>query len=221
MHPEYLACDAEGKPYPGYPTGRGMPRYTDPGFRQAAVTYMNRVFEAIPELTAMTVGPPDGSAKMDARDVDRYGKPGDSIVQKASNYVWSFHVFLAKELKKSHPDKFLLYMSGAGADKVPANIDEFPDNLIVPFGQPSSASMVVQATSRATLDLRRGWLAQMPVVRKGTIWDYFLYYRSPAYPRYPIVFTAYLQEEMRESLAYSDGRFMEIQPEPYQVPGQK
>lgn len=222
LHPEYLACDADGKPYPGYPTSRGMPRYTNPGFRRAAATYMNKVFEAIPELTAMTVGPPDGGVKMDARDVDRYGKPGDSIVQKASNYVWDFHVFLAQELKKSHPDKFLLYMSGAGADEVPTNIDEFPDNLIVPFGQPSSSAwMVIQSTKRATLDLRRRWLAQMPVVRKSPIWDYYLHYRSPANPRYPIVFTAYLQEEMQENLAYSDGKFMEIQSESYQIPGEK
>jgi len=220
-HPEYLACDADGKPYPGYPAGRGMPRYTDPGFRRAAATYMNKVFQAMPELTGMTIGPPDGGVKMDARDVDRYGKPDDSIVQKASNYVWDFHVFLAKELKQSHPGKYLLYMSGAGANEVPTNIDEFPDNIIVPFGQPYSAYMVVKSTARATLDLRRRWLAKMPVVRKGPIWDYYLYYRAPGFPRHPVVFTAYLQEEMQENLAYSDGKFMEIQPEPIQVKGEK
>lgn len=220
-HPEYLACDAQGRPYPGYPTGRGMPRYTNPGFRRAAVKYMNKVFDVAPELAAMTIGPPDGGVKMDARDVDRYGQPGDSLVQKASNYVWDFHVYLARELKKSHADKYLLYMSGAGANEVPTNIDEFPDNLIVPFSQPYSAYMVVRSTARATLELRRRWLAKMPTVRKAPIWDYYLYYRTPAFPRYPVLFTAYLQVEMQENLAYSDGKFIEIQPGPFQTPGEK
>jgi hypothetical protein len=220
-HPEYLACDAAGKPYPGYPTGRGMPRYTDPSFRRAAVIYMNKVFEAIPDLAALSIGPPDGGVKMDARDGGRYGKPGDSIVQQASNYVWDFHMFLANELKRSHPGKYLLYMTGWGADLVPTNIERFPDNVIVPFGQPYSASMVINTTARAELERRRGWLALMPVVRKSPIWDYFLYYRSPAHPRYPVVFTEYLQEEMQENFPYSDGKFIEIQPGPFQRPGER
>jgi hypothetical protein len=97
LHPEWLACGADGKPYVGYPPGRGMPRYTDPGFRKAAVTYMNKVFDTFPELSAMTVGPPDGGVKMDARDLDAYGNPDDSEEQKTSNYVWDFHVHLDSE----------------------------------------------------------------------------------------------------------------------------
>jgi hypothetical protein len=216
LHPEYLACDADGKPYQGFPTGAGMPRYTNPAFRKAAVNYMNKRFEADPQLTAISIGPPDGGIKMDVRDENLYGKPGDSLIQKASRYVWDFHVYLAKELKKSHPDKYLLYCSGGGANEVPENIEEFPDNIIVPFAQPYSAYMVLNSTERATLDLRKKWHAKMKTVKKAPIWDYYLYYCG-----YPVFFTEYLQKEMQECLPYCDGKFIEINPGAYKVEGEK
>ena len=220
-HPEYLVRGADGKPYLGYPTGRGMPRYTDPGFRRAAVTYMNRVFDAYPDLSAMTVGPPDGGVKMDARDLDSYGTPTDTVAQKASNYVWDFHVYLSGELRKSHPGKCLLYMTGAGARELPTNIDTFPDNLIVPPRGGSSAYRVVGSTDRALIAARRMWLDKMTTVRKGPVWDYFLYYRTPTHPRYPVFFTESLQREMNEMLPYADGKFIEIQPEKSKVDGER
>ena len=198
-----------------------MPRYTNPGFRTADVTYMNKVFEAIPELVAMSVGPPDGGVKMDARDVDLYGKPTDSIAQKASQYVWDFHVYLAGELKKTHPDKYLLYTSGYGANEVPENIAEFPDNIAVPFAQPYSAYMVVESTARPALELRKRWHARMKAVRKAPIWDYFLYYRTPAFPRYPVVFTESLQRETQEIFPYCDGKFIEIQWGEHRIEGER
>lgn len=212
LHPEYLARDANGKPYSGYPAGRGMPRYTDPGFRAAATTYMNKVFEAFPGLSAMTVGPPDGGVTMDARDVNLYGEPDDSIVQKASNYVWDFHGFLARELKKSHPGKFLIYMTGAGANLVPTNIEEFPDNLIVPLPGYSPAHRFLATTERALISQREAWHDKMQVIRPAPVWNYFLWYRTPNHPRYPVFFTESLQREMQEILPYCDGKFMEIQP---------
>jgi len=221
LHPEYLACDASGKPIRGYPDGHGMPRYSDPGFRKAAALYMNKMFDAIPDLRAITIGPPDGGVKMDARDVDKYGKPTDSLTQKASQYVWAFHMYLSKELKKAHPDKFLLYMSGGGANEIPENIIEFPDNIIVPLDAASSANMVINSTSRATLDERKKWFSRMKTVKKSPVWDYFLYYRTPEFPRYPVFFTESLQREMQEMLPYCDGKFIEIQPGPYRVEGEK
>lgn len=47
LHPNYLACGADGKPYRGFPDGRGMPRYTDPDFRRAAVLYLTKCFVTV------------------------------------------------------------------------------------------------------------------------------------------------------------------------------
>ena len=212
LHPEYLACDSAGKPYLGYPAGRGMPRYADPGFRRAAVAYMNKVFDAQPDLSALTVGPPDGGVKMDARDVPLYGQPEDSLEQKTSNYVWDFHVYLARELKKSHPDKHLLYMTGAGAAALPTNLDAFPDNILVPPRLGASSQWALESQRRTALESHRQWLAKMSVVRRAPSWDYFLSYRTPTHPRYPVVFTKALQSQMQEIQPLVDGKFIEIQP---------
>ena len=212
LHPEWLACGADGKPYVGYPPGRGMPRYSDPGFRKAAVAYMNKVFDTFPDLSAMTVGPPDGGVKMDARDLNAYGKPDDSEEQKASNYVWDFHVHLARELKKSHPDKCLLYMSGYGARLIPTQIAEFPGNLLVPLQGYSPANRVLQTEARTLADAWQQWRGLMSEPRRAPVWNYFLWYRTPTHPRYPVFFTEALQEEMRQILPICDGKFIEIQP---------
>ncbi len=212
LHPEWLACGTDSKPYVGYPPGRGMPRYTDPGFRQAAVVYMNKVFDTFPDLLAMTVGPPDGGVKMDARDLPMYGKPDDSEEQKASNYVWDFHVYLARELKKSHPGKYLLYMTGYGARLIPTNIEQFPDNLIVPLRGYSPANRVLKTEARALAGAWQQWRALMREPRRAPVWNYFLWYRTPTHPRYPVFFTEALQQEMREILPICDGKFIEIQP---------
>jgi len=213
LHPEYLARDSTGKPILGYPPGRGMPRYTDPGFRKAAVTYMNKVFECQPDLWAMAVGPPDGGLRMDARDVDPYRKPTDTVEQKASNYVWDFHVYLARELKKSHPGKFLIYMTGAGAREIPTNIDEFPDNLLVPPKISPGSMWVLDTHRRERLEVLQRWVDVMDVPHRTLSWDHWLSYRTPTRPRYPVVFTRALQDQMRFMRPYMDGKFIEIQPD--------
>jgi hypothetical protein len=220
-HPEYLACDADGKPYGGYPDGHGMPRFSHPAFRRAAANYMNHRLAAVPELTAITIGPPDGGVKLDARDLPLYGTPEDTVAQKASNAMWDFHVFLAGELKKAHPGKFLLYMTGAGANLFPTNIETFPDNLMIPWGC-NSANMVLEAGFRAELAECERWFSVMREKGvanppRGPTWDYFLYYRTPDRPRYPVMFTAALQRQMQAFRPYTDGKFIEIQPERYKV----
>ena len=134
-------------------------------------------------MSAMTVGPPDGGIKMDARDLDSYGEPTDTIDQKASNYVWDFHVYLAKELKKSHPDKHLLYVSGAGAREVPTNIEEFPDNILVPPRWGSSSHRVLHSMDSAAMAGHQKWLDTMEAIRKAPSWDHWLNYRTPTHPR--------------------------------------
>ena len=213
LHPEYLARDSQGNIIEGYPSGRGMPRYTAPGFRRAAVTYMNKVFESQPDLWAMAVGPPDGGVKMDARDIPKFGKPDDPIPQKASDYVWDFHVYLAKELKKSHPDKYLIFMTGAGANEIPTNTGDFPDNILIPPRIAPSSQWVLDTHRQAKIAGHREWLQKMKVIRRAPSWDHWLSYRTPTRPRYPVVFTKALQRQMKEMVPYIDGKFIEIQPD--------
>ena len=216
LHPEYLACDAEGKPfkraYGGMPPeAGGVPRYTNPDFRRASVVLLNKLFEASPDLHAVALGPPDGGVDVDPRDLKLYGKEGDTPEQKASDYVWDYHVFLARALKKSHPDKFLIYMSGGGAKEVPTNIKpDDPDNIIFGWSQTYSGYRVLKFADQQVISDRKKWLAAYKPRGKVPVWDYYLYYRWTTNPRFPIFFTRHLQQEMQEMLPYSDGKFIEI-----------
>jgi len=221
LHPEYLAQDAKGNFILGYPSGRGIPRYTDPGFRKASVTYMRKVLDSQPDLSAIAIGTPDGGIKIDARDIHKYGKPADSIEQKTSNYLWDFNAHLARELKKSHPDKYLLYTNIAGARAVPTNIGEFPSNILFPPNIRPASLWGLDTHRKARLEKLRKWHAQMKTVRKAPAWDHWLSYRTPSRPRYPVIFTESLQNQMKEILPYVNGKFIEIQPQKFQVKGEK
>ena len=213
-HPEYFAEEKPGKKWSGFPAGSGIPRYTDPGFRRDCVLFLRKMFDAFPHLAACAMGPPDGSVRLDYRDMEQYRRGGLSPEQAASNYVWDFHVHLAKELAKTHPGKKLLYMSGAGAKRFPTNFKSGEvDNIIIPFTQPYSAYRVLQSTNDAVIRERKEWLEKVNGKNKCPVWDYYLYYRIPSMPRYPVIFTRSLQREMREMLPYADGKFIEVAPE--------
>ncbi len=160
------------------------------------------------------MGPPDGGIFMDYRDLATYRHDGLSKEQAASNYVWDFHIYLANELKKTHPDKYLLYMSGMGAQLIFNHIrpDSLPDNIIYPFTQPYSAYRVLNSTNNAVINYRKPWLKLQPKGVKSPIWDYFLYYRTTT-PRYPVIFSQSLQQEMQEMETYADGKFIEVRAE--------
>lgn len=216
LHPEYLACDANGEPYKrAYagqpPVAGGVPRYTDPDFRRASAVLMNKLFDASPDLYAVSLGPPDGGVQVDARDIDLYGAESDTREQKASNYVWDYHVYLAKELKETHPDKFLLYVAGGGAREMPTNMKpDDPDNMIKGFAQTYSAYRVLKFKDNAVIADRRNWLDAYKQRGKSPVWDYYLYYRWPSHPRFPVFFTKHLQYEMQEMVPSSDGKFIEV-----------
>ena len=225
LHPEYLACDSDGKPYSGYPAGQGMPRFGNPDFRKASVILMNKLFEADPELTYVSLGQPDGGIKIDYRDIGLYGKEGDSMAQRIPNCYWDYTVFLAKELKKSHPNKFLMYMAYGDTKMLPTNMkSDDPDNIIMFFAQGYSAYNAIKCTAKVDRDERHKWVDAVKQKNQGAgkslIWDYYLYYCSPSRPRYPVFFTESLQEEMKEYQPYASGKFSELQAE-WQVNGTK
>ena len=212
-HPEFFAESAPGVKFSGYPAGSGSPRYNDPGFRKASLQFLRKVFDAFPNLSAFAMGPPDGTVLIDYRDMAQYMKKYKNPDQAAANVLWDFNVYLAKGLAESHPGKTLLYMNGAGARSFPTNFRPGEvDNIVKPFAQPYSATRVLDTVNRAVIAERQEWLKKVNGKRKSPVWDYFLYYRTPTFPRYPIIFTASLQREMKEMRPYADGKFIEISP---------
>ena len=212
-HPEYFAESSPGVKHSGFPAGSGIPRYSDPGFRRESLQLLRKVFDAFPNLSAFAMGPPDGTVSIDYRDFAEYVAKYKDPEQAVSNYLWDYNVYLAKGLAKTHPGKILLYMNGTGAKKFPTNFKpEDATNIVRPFTQPYSAYRVLESTNRAVIAERQKWLKTINGKLKCPIWDYYLYYRSPSFPRYPVIFTASLQREMQEMRPYADGKFIELTP---------
>jgi hypothetical protein len=137
-----------------------------------------------------------------------------STRQAASDYVWEFNVFLARELQKSHPDRTYVCFTHSNCGVLPTRLSDVPANLVFPFTQPYSAYRVLQYVNRAELEHRRTFQAIIAKhgLSKGPVWDYFLYY-SRMQPRYPVFFWESLQREMQEMCPYADGKFVEHGPE--------
>lgn len=215
LHPEYLAYDCAGVPYAGYPIGVGMPRFSDPGFRRASAVLMDKVFDAYPGLEGMALGAPDGGMSMDARDVARYstGKVKDTPEQRLSRYVWDYCVAMARELKKTHPDKCLIHMVyGRGTEECPTDVSrDVPDNITLCFTN-SPENKVSNRYREGRQQMLREWLSFVKPKHKVYVWAYYLYYIGPTHSRFPIFFTESLQHDMQEMQSCCAGNFMEVTP---------
>ncbi len=212
-HPEWLAEEKPGKRFEAHGGQcQGIPRYTDPGFQQACVDWARKLLDTYPQLGAVTLGAPDGGNPYDWRDRQKYEANGLSAKQGYADMMWDFHCAIARELKKSHPDKGLIWWCQYN-DSIPTNIDpaNIPDNLIFP-GAAHPADLVLDTTARQFREYNEKITEVFNPKMKGPAWEWWLSYRSPTAPRFPIFFGKRLQEFRQFNRGFSDGSFMEVFP---------
>lgn len=208
LHPEYYAYEEEGKPYSGSHNNVGMPRFSDPGFRKASVILARKMLDAFPEMYALLMGQPDGGIRLDYRDADKYGD-GDRW-QKISNYFWEYTTHIAREIKKTHPDKKLIYFCyGRGVSQAPTIVGDVPDNLILSLPSPRTND-VMETTFKATIAENQKWIDTVKPAGFGPSWDYFDFYTRPFKPRVPVFFTELLQNKMKAYKDICNGKFTEV-----------
>jgi hypothetical protein len=200
QHPEYYAM-ANGKPAGGK---RDVPHLCEPGFRKSSVNFLNKVFEAYPDLRDYALGMPDGLTEIDESDAKIWERANND--GKFSDYVWDYWLYAAKELKKSNPDKNLACMAYTTYLQPPSNIDKLPDNVTLTMCY--WTTWMITAQGKELKALRSKWLSLL-TSKKLYIWDYYLFYR-PGYPGYPVVFTKLLQDEMKELNGVCEGKFIEV-----------
>ncbi len=206
VHPEYYAM-SNGKMIAGRGDD-GVPRLMEPGFRKASINYMNKSLEAFPLLVNFTLGMPDGFTEIDERDAAVWNRDNRGYAGKYSDYVWDYWLFAAKELKASHPDKFLTCYSYTTYAEPPSQVDKLPDNvaLFMIYG----ASMSMLPEYKYYKEMRDKWLSML-TSKKLFIYEYCLFYRNDALT-YPIVYSKILQEEMRKLNGICEGKDVEIMP---------
>ncbi len=205
-HPEYYAMD-NGKKIPGRGND-GVPRLMDPGFRKAAINYMNKALETYPKLFNFTLGMPDGFTQIDERDAKIWSRPERGYNGVYSDYVWDFWLLAAKELKEKHPDKYFTCFSYTTYAEPPSQVDKLPENVALFMTYGVSQSML--PAYKYYKDLRDKWLSKL-TSKKFFIYDFCLYYRKGA-PMCPVFFSKILQEEMRKLNGICEGKDIEIMP---------
>lgn len=209
LYPQIIAKLKNGEPVPGM-RGRLIPKLSDPKFRELSISYLRALFDTFPEMESAPLGPPDGWGETDYEDSLNY-KKGDSFDSLFSNYVWDYWSWAAKELKKTHPDKFLDCMAYGRFADPPDDLSLIPDNIIITDCY--WTSMMLDPIKRKwLLDKREKWLEILPPNRYR-VWDYFLFY-LPTYPRTPAIFTKVLQEEMQFLDGKYLGKFFEVHGDP-------
>lgn len=170
-----------------------------PPLQKAMVKYLDKCFQAFPELTYGAVGESDG-----------YGYPGD-IAKKAgwdklkergqsgrmSDYFWTFVKNVASDVGKKYPEKYVIGIAYSTHRLVPENIDKLPPNVAVTYCQSRDTSMLPANRSVIHED-REAWFKKMSN-NQFFIWDYYLVHSwRHRYPPIPAIFTKIQSEEAKK-----------------------
>ena len=215
-HPEMFAYKAPGELHDGYPSiEAGYPRFGSKAFRDACVLFCRKIFDASPDLTAICIGTPDSTIKIDYRDLEVYKKKWktEDLFQIRANMLWETSVYVAKELKKSHPDKIFFHWKHY-SNLMPTNLSkDDPDNIVVPLiMQPQSGEWVLNHSETSVKKEHFPWL-KLNHGHKTIYWDYFLSTDWRHVPPYPVFYTRALQKQTRFIQPYCDGKFIEVPTE--------
>ena len=210
-HPDWFAEESPGKTYAGAMRQGGIPRYNDPGFQAAMAEWAGKLLDTYPTLTAVTCGSPDGQHLWDWRDRKKYLLPGVDSKQAHANLMWDFHVPIAKKLKKTHPAAKLLWWCQYNSH-VPTNVDpsDIPDNIIFPPRGITPSYLVSSSYFKSMTQVPLDYIKTFKKIGKGPGWEWWLSYRSPSAPRYPVFYPHTLQKYRKFMVPYSDGIFAEV-----------
>ncbi len=206
-HPEFYAR-ADGEILHGH--DGGVPKLSNPGFRDISAEFVRKGFEAYPELGNMTLGMPDGFTKIDEEDARVWVKPDATAENRFSDYVWDYWLDMAARIKESNPGKTLTCYSYTTYQEPPSQVEKLPDNVGVCMVYGVSLSMLPIYRDIFT-PMREKWLSMLTSDR-FFIWEYCLYYRRNA-PTVPVAFTKLLQQDMQTLNGICEGKFIEIMPD--------
>lgn len=204
-NPEYFAHQG-GEPILDR-KGRGVARLGNEKFRQASSRYLRGLFDAYPDVTCVGLHMPMGFQKIDENDAKNWPVKRKSEGAQRSDYVWDYWIHLAKELKKTHPDKYLVGFAHANYKEPPANVDKLPDNLLLLLSYPTK-SLRDPVYRKFLRDMREKWLSML-ASKKMIVYERFGVNKSGK-ALLPIVFTKLLQEETRRLDGVSDGKLFEV-----------
>lgn len=204
-NPEYFAHKG-GKPFSSK-SKRGTPKLGNKKLREDSVKYLRTVFDIYPDIKYLGLHMPMGFERIDEDDALRWPSNSTEKDGKLSEYVWDYWLYLAEELKKTHPDKKLSCFAFATYRMPPEKTKNIPDNIsiLLSYGTKYLFNPIKYAEISR---LQKNWYS-IAESKELFIYERFGYYRNGiAY--YPEVFTKLLQSQMKKLNGKCSGKLFEV-----------
>ena len=157
-------------------TGRfaGKQCLSSEGLFEENVRFCRSVFDVF-DAPMISVMPADGFTSICQCDKCK-GKtsPELGFQGSLSNYVWDYVNRVAKEVYKTHPDRFITNCSYGTYRPPPSNIDKFSPNIVVNFCQHRTRYGQRPDARKEYTAWRRGFAEKLPKGRRQIFtWEYY------------------------------------------------
>lgn len=126
------------------------------------VSYARAMFDHYPDLTMLAVSPADGFNLICQCDLCRdQATPERGGRGWLSDYQWGFVNRVAKEVGKTHPDRYILSGAYSGYTLPPLNIDKFEPNVKVCITNGRPRTEMSEEARQASIALRQAWAEKL------------------------------------------------------------
>lgn len=208
-HPEYFAL-YNGKRSVEEPFGLGFPCLSSEGLRDATERYCRAVFKIYPDVSMLSIAPPDGYSTLCECDLCRgKGTPERGWNGRLSDYVWSFENRVAQDIYKTNPDRKVTAIAYSVYQLPPEKIAQLSPNLAVVLCRWRS-EFYNPAIRKDFAAMTEAWLEKMPS-KDLYIWDYYLHNRPDGpWVGVPVYYPRLIAEDLRFLKGKSKGEFIEV-----------
>lgn len=208
-HPEYFALVDGKRDFNITCMGSGNLCLSEPGVLKQFVRDINEYFDKHPEQYIFPVMPNDSFTRI--CECPRCQKQIDNSMGpdgKFSNYVWSFVNKVAKEVYKTHPDKFIGCCAYGAYRKPPTNIKKFSPNVVVMICKVRRNywNKKYKETIKKTIE---EWRKK---VKNIYVWEYYNWLATTPYLRgSPVFYPHIISEDLKYLKGISKGEFIEAE----------
>ncbi|MFA6929433.1 MAG: DUF4838 domain-containing protein [Lentisphaeria bacterium] len=205
-HPEWFALKDGKRDFNITCEGRGNLCLSQPGLLEAFIKEARNYFDQNPDKEIFCIMPNDWFNQIcecpDCQKQADYDKPDYG---KFSNYVWNFVNNAAKEIRKSHPDKFIGCCAYNSYMMIPDRVEL----------EPNIAVMMTTALYYRFDDfyrMRNDELAYQwsHKTKRFYTWQYYCWDNTnPHLKGLPIIFSKWLENDLRKLKGVSRGEFID------------
>ncbi len=198
-HPEYFALIDGKRDFDNLSTANhyGNLCMTNTEGIKAFANIARAFFDQNPNYNIFPIVPQDGLFKVcECQNCQKLVSPHLGVNGRFSNIVFHHAIEVAKEVKKTHPDKFIGALAYAGYRIAPEM--EIPDNMYVVICY-RRQDLLKPAKKKEIEDTFKAYQAKKA---KILVWTYALYNHIPPMRGIPVLYSKVLQENIRFNLAH-------------------